>query len=233
MISLKNKLWVLPFVAFLGGYLLMSSRIHKREFPAPLLIGKTVSNAIITISDYDLNTRIVAQKEDAELPAGTIVNQTPLPGTKIKPHQTMYLVISRKPNLQKAPHLHDKPLSEIITVCEHRGLTFENYHLSSSRPKNTCIAQLPAPGHDIVDKQLLVYLSAGEQKSIVWPSFKGKTVREVKEFFQGKESEPIFIHAPITIHELLDTCQVIDQRPPAGTLIDHKDSKVTAQFQVS
>lgn len=230
MISLKNKLWVLPFVAFLGGYLLMSGRISKRTFQAPLLVGKTISQAIIITSDFDLNTRIVAQKEDAELPAGTIVNQTPLAGTKIKPHQTMYLVISHKPNLQKAPHLLDKPLQEIITVCEHRGLTCNNYHIASARPSNTCIAQLPAPGQDMHDKQILIYLSAGLQTPIIWPSFKGKTVGQVKEFFQNKEYIPTFISLNgIEIHE---NCRVIDQHPQAGTLINKKENQETIQFQV-
>lgn len=93
--NLKKILWLMPFASFLIGYQIINIFKNQNEIIVPNFVGKTLNQAIKVASDNNLNLRISAEKEDSQLPEGTIISQIPN-RQKIKPNQSIYLVISKK-----------------------------------------------------------------------------------------------------------------------------------------
>ena len=105
MFQIRSFLWLTPFASFIFGYLLIALLHPQPIIKTPALIGKTLDQAILILSQANLNLRIVGQKEEAQLPEGTIISQTPAPGSSIKEHQALYVTIAKKPVPQAMPSL--------------------------------------------------------------------------------------------------------------------------------
>jgi len=54
------------------------------QIQAPALVGKQLQNAVALLSQKNLNVRFITQKEDPDLPHGTILSQTPAAGRNVK-----------------------------------------------------------------------------------------------------------------------------------------------------
>ena len=112
LILLKKFLWTLPFVCFIAGYLFLTKLYPVKEIETPVVVGKTLQEACTTLARHNLNSRLIALKEDPLLPDGTIISQTPHAGQKIKPNQAVFIVASTQPEKNSAPDYVQKPLSE-------------------------------------------------------------------------------------------------------------------------
>ncbi len=169
--KIKNFLWTLPFISFLGGYFILYNAIHVKEIIAPPVVGKTVEQALTILSHHNLNMRLLAKKNEANLPEGTILRQTPPAGQKIKPRQSIFLVVSKKPPIGIAPDFVNKKLTEINNQLAPTSIRPRIYYVSTVYPSGTCFAQHPQSGEPIKNNRLLLYISAGDNKPIIWPNF--------------------------------------------------------------
>ena len=232
--TVKNYLWVLPFGSFLGGYLLMQHLMHIDTIKTPALVGKTIEQALGIISEHNLNVRLLAQKEEPDLPIGTILNQTPSAGQKIKPHQSIFLVVSTHPPVNSAPDVINISIDDITNLLADTNIRIRIYHLPSSYPCNHCFAQSPAPHEPLEHSQLLLYISAGNAKPIIWPNFTDKKVNTVTEFLDAHHIQSQIVHTtPHKQPHTCTTCQITEQRPLAGTLITLDDTKpLSVQLRV-
>jgi beta-lactam-binding protein with PASTA domain len=93
---MKKFLWVIPFLSFLSGYLIMSFIYQPKTAKTPSLIGKSVQQALNLAATQGLSLRLIAEKEETDIPAGTIISQNPLPNTHIKAHQAIACIVSKK-----------------------------------------------------------------------------------------------------------------------------------------
>ena len=156
MIS-KNILWLVPFICFLSGYMIVRSLFHINTISTPSVVGKHLYEAFALLSNQHLNVRLLAQKEDADLPNGTVINQVPSPGQMVKPRQTVFLALSKQPPIPIAPQLIGKHYQTIKNEIRSAKLRFKAYFLESPYPANTCIAQMPSPHKSLSDNILIVY----------------------------------------------------------------------------
>lgn len=233
--KIKNYLWALPFFSFLAGYFVLERMSRVAQLDTPAIIGKQLQQAVAELSDNNLNLRLIAQKEDPDLPQGTILSQTPAPGQKIKPHQALYVVISKQPEKIAAPLLLNKHDNAIQKELEALGIRNKTYRLPSNRPSGTCIAQLPTPGNQVADEKITTYLSAGNNRPSLVPNLKGKPAPEVLEFLQQYKIEVKIMHSSKQDkNHLCDTdCIISDQRPLAGSLVTLDEEKpLLVQLQV-
>ena len=97
MIFLKNYLWIVPFLSFILGYVVIQQIFYIPEITTPHLVGKQVHEILPLITQYNLNLRLIDHKEETALPEGIILNQTPAAGTLIKQNQPLFIVITKKP----------------------------------------------------------------------------------------------------------------------------------------
>lgn len=235
--KLSNYFWLLPFFCFFAGYFVLQRMYNVDQLEAPALIGKQLQDAIAELSVHNLNIRLIDQKEDPDLPQGTILSQIPAAGQKIKPHQALHVVISKQQQKKVCPTLIGKTPGEIEAELADLKIRNKSYLVTSSLPINTCIAQFPSAGKVLDEPRVITYLSAGNDKPILMPNLKGKSAFQATEFFkqhpQTIKLEIIHADPQPSDHICGDQCIIVDQRPLAGS-IEHLDPKkpLLVQLQV-
>lgn len=211
-------LWILPFAAFMLGYLILSIFVGTETLPAPQLVGQRLNDAVAVLAPYKLTLRILDEVEEPAMPEGTVLSQHPAPGQKIKVYQSIGVVVSRKQKQERAPQLIGKTFDEIKGLIAEQGLRVKAYKLESFHyPANQCISQYPAPGFEVQDKLITVYVSSGLPSLRIMPECKGLRLDSVLEFFKAHGLVPTVL--PVE-HAESNACTVVAQRPPSGAFID-------------
>lgn len=192
----------------------------------PALLGKPLSETLQILSDLNLNARILSQKEDNDLIEGTIISQMPSAQRKIRPHQSVFLVISKKSLQKKAPNFLQKDKATIDKIAQEQSLLLKIYYIPSNYPQDYCIGQFPSPQQIIFNNRMIIYLSNScSNKLVILPSFKQHNVLETTEFLTEKEIKFSLSHSNhIDDNHSCKNCRIFDQKPLAGSLIDLKKS---------
>lgn len=226
--NIKNYLWAFPFLSFLAGYFLLQKISNVSKLNAPALVGKQLQEAVAVLSDNNLNLRLITQKDDADLPAGTILSQTPSAGQNIKPYQALHVVVSKKPQKKAAPALIYKSAQQIEKILKKDGIRNKSYYQPSNCPRNSCIAQQPATGKPLETNKIVTYISSGNSKPVLLPDFRGKTATEAVDFLKSHHC----CNAQISHgsrggknHVCDQFCIITHQRPLAGSIINLDDKK--------
>ena len=196
------------------------SFLHTNSIPTPALVGSDIYQAVTTLSNHNLNARILREKEDPDLPDGTIISQNPPTGQSIKPRQSVFLVVAKQPAIVAAPQCVNRPIGEIRSQLKKLNLKCRIFTMNSAYPKNTCFAQIPAYGQPIEGKTITLYVSSGHKKSVIWPNLVGRPVDEVTTFLQRHDIAPQITHyPPEKPNHTCNNCIITDQRPLAGSLL--------------
>lgn len=190
----------------------------------PSLIGKQLQDAVQVLSDHNLNARIVSQKEDNDVAAGTIISQIPNPSCKIRPHQSVFFVVSKKTPPKKAPLLLQQDRKTLEKIASEQSIILKTHYLPSHYPHDICIGQIPNAEEPLPDNRITAYLSGGSAlKLVLLPDFKKRPVSEVTSFLGENNIKYHIFHAKtLTMGHDCKHCLVIDQKPLAGSLIDLK-----------
>jgi hypothetical protein len=217
---LNRILWLLPFVSFFLGYQLLALLYGAESVATPAVIGKNIQDTLTVLTAHNLNTRLLATKEVPELPAGTVLSQSPQPQAKIKPGQTVYIVVSTKQQLLTAPNLINSTLNSITPRLKAAGIRNKLYYMQSNLPQDYCVGQFPNPGQLLKEAKIITYISSGTSKPVLLPNFKGKPVMEVQEFLSHHGITVRTSHVvPQEQGHVCTECMVTDQRPLPGSLI--------------
>lgn len=212
----------------------MYQLFHAPEFATPSVVGKNIHEAFAIVSAHNLNARLLEEKEDPYLPSGTVISQSPQAGQKIKPYQSLFVLLSKKPSQIYAPHCLHKTDSDILSTLQTHKIRAKIYTLPSIYPKGFCFAQIPLPQEPIEDSLLTLYVSGGNKKPIIWPDFTQLPVSDVTDFLHTHAIEASIVHEyPCLSNHTCTSCIVTDQRPLAGSLISLDPQKpCVVQLQV-
>lgn len=223
MKALHQFLWIIPFFCFISGYYGLHLLVSKKVLMTPIVIGKSLHEGIKILSEYSINARLLKEKDDADLPEGTIVSQSPEAGQQIKPHQAVFLVVSKKPERAPCPELVGKSLQEVHHICKKMNLICKEFTLQHNNPAGTCIGQIPQAGNLLDSRNVIIYVSAGAHNQVLLPSFKQLPVADVIAFLQNYNISYSTIHTQKMDPEHQCTaCIVIDQKPLPGSLMNLK-----------
>lgn len=212
---IKDYIWLLPFLSFLGGYLLIRTMIRTTDVIMPSLLGKNINNALALLAQDTISVRLLSYKEDPDLPDGTVVRQIPMPGKKIKQRQTALLVLSKKSDTNKAPSLVGKTQEVMAAEIASTRYILKTYNVPSSYPAGRCIAQNPKQDQPVPHGAVVAYVAASQPKLVIWPNFIGKPLDQVIAFLASHNVEP-HITQPAAA---TDAPIVTDQRPLPGSII--------------
>lgn len=233
---LSHSFWLFPFLSFILGYIFISFFYKNPTLKAPALIGQTLDKALITLSHYNLNIRILSQKDDNELKEGTIISQTPAPGQIIKQNQALYVVISQKPAHSIIPDLHQTSREQAQKILENELFLIKWYPISMQSEHEYCIAQFPVSGMVLhPDTTLMVYYAIPYEKPVIMPNFKLMPALEVNSFLALHDVHATIFHSPPpdATHQC-QHCVIMDQRPLPGTLLMlHGAHATPIQLQVA
>ena len=228
----KYFFYTIPFICFFLGYLICNLFIGNTTYITPNLTGLSVYEAVKETSPYQVGIRIISEKENQNIPAGTIINQKPLPGRSIKTHQSIYVVTTRKAPDVTAPDLRTLSTQHIEKKCEELGLKYKIYPIDFSAPVQSCIAQLPNKGDIVHDKKMIFYTAQEKPNMYLMPNLINYNVQEViaalqhnikkLTIYQGKQK----LHPPYK-----DNLRIIQQKPIAGSIIS-LDNPLHIQLEV-
>jgi serine/threonine-protein kinase len=230
--NLPRVAWLIPFITFLAGYLVTGLFCTTPTADVPNLINLSTHEALDKLATLTLNARVALYKETPDLPDGTILAQTPQAGTKVRSHQTVLLVISKKPTAFLMPNFIHKTGSEITTFTQKLGLTCLQIHAPSNARSLTCFSQFPSAGTIYTGGPIIIYISAPAHKSFIMPDLKNKKIKEVADFLSQHHVSYSIMHSTDQKHECSDTCLVVDQHPIAGSWVELEgNNKVVVQLQ--
>ncbi len=219
--SLFARLWFIPFLGFLLGYLITSYFLHNNDFATPNVIGKTLQEGIHILSDSHLGLRLLQQLEDDSLPEGTIVDQLPHPLQRIRPNQNVFVTISVKQRNALTPDFWGKRIKEVQVMVSKLGFESEEVKLHTAYPAGMCIAQFPPMGQELDTKKVTLYFSAGRSTLFIMPNFKDKLLSEIDKTLQQYDVRAeVFHEQPQPPDHACSMCKVIDQQPVAGAIVD-------------
>ena len=214
-------LWTVPFCTFILGYLLLYFMLHVEHLPAPSLVGKDLQQVLSLLSEANLNARIIGQKIDRDIPDGTIVGQTPQPGSSVRPNQSIYLVISSQPPPVLTPNLINTWAEQVKQALSPLNIRSRLVQVPSAYPAGQSIGQTPLPHAPVGDEPVIVYCAQKSRKAIIWPDLVHQPLEEVQAFLAHHQ-----IKAHITRKNAQNRAGshngsvIIDQRPLAGSLLE-------------
>jgi len=225
---LKSTLYFsTPFIACLATFLLLSHLGKKETFSAPSIIGCSIADGIITLSQHNLHPHILEQREDATCTPGTIIEQNPRPGQQIKEKQPIFLVVSKAIIPPKSPNLVGLSLEQAKKIAFSEHTLIKTFAIEHIHPKGTIIAQFPHAGEPIPTEGLILYVSTGQQEShLVTPDLQMLHPDEAKNILEAKNIPYQIIRAKNKTIE-----KIKKQRPIAGTIIT-QTSPPTFQLEV-
>lgn len=233
--NIKSYFWVLPFLSFLCGYGFLHYVFQVHFIEMPELVGKTVEQVITTVTELNLNLRLLHYEENADIPVGTILSQIPAGKQKIKPHQSVFLVLAKNPPGHYAPDIRMQASDAVEKQLALSGITAQVCRIPSNYPLGLCIAQTPAAGELLHNDRMIVYLADNGAEKIIWPNFMNKRIEDVAEFLSSHciVMEIIHTHRLQSNHECTH-CVIVDQRPLPGSIISLNTLgyPLKVQFQV-
>ena len=202
----------------------------------PSFVGITLPNALVIASEQNLNLRFLSDKIDPELPNNTILSQTPIAGQNIRPHQSVYLVLSKTAPSTPAPDCLEKNKEQISQQLEKKSIAHTFYYHSSNYPENSCFAQSPSQQHCIKNNNFLLYISKNKNKPLIFPNVIGKQINNVVTFFNEYKLRIKIIHtkAQPEDHVCNEHCIITNQRPVAGSIVTlDKTKPLLVQLQIN
>lgn len=233
IISLQKSFWIFPFLAFGLGYFFLQIFIADHAVPTPALLGKNLLQATQICSELKLNLRIIAEKEIADVQPGTIIKQKPLPSKSIRPHQSIFIVITKLPIAMQAPDFIKKKNSDIEKICTESNIKNKVYIIESGYPKDECFGQIPLPGKSLEQKKMTCYISAGNSQKYLFPCLINKPIVEVIEFLKRYDIVcDVYYKDQKIMAPFKHQFTVINQKPLAGTFVI-PNNQLYVQLQVT
>lgn len=227
MLIKKNRLsfiWLVPFGGFAIGYILATLFFSGRSVEVPELVGLTLVQGATRASVCQLSIRVIAEKEDCDLPAGTIISQKPLAHQTAKTQQVVYVAISKCPEAKKTPSLlgitHEQATQELAKESIKSHLV----PIGIPATPNTVIAQYPT-AQEPLHEPVLLYYAQPKPINYIFPDCINRPLPEVLEFLAKHE-----LKAAVTYQKPQQPSRayrILQQRPLPGTIISFDPAQAT------
>lgn len=213
-------LYFLPFFIFALGYFIPLLIFSKKTIEVPNIVGKSVSEGLLILADKKLDLRLLRTQEEANIPEGTIIYQTPQEKSLIKQNQHIFIAVSTKPKTQVTPNFEAYSKEKIIEWCNKYGKVANIYWLNSNQPRGKLIAQSPAKEEAFEEQNLRIYMSNGQSKICLMPDFKNRFINEVKEFLNKHNIAYEVICKNESVEQSKNNFLIEDQHPKPGAIVD-------------
>ncbi len=166
---------------------------HGDEVVVPDFEGIYIKDLDKFIEDHNVRYEIVDSIYNIEKAKGTVADQDPEAGSKVKPERLIYLTVYAKLNQKTAmPNLIDLSLRQATSLLETYGLKVGNLRYEEGLPP--VIRQLfkgqPIKAGTLIDKGSKIDLVLGKGGSgglITVPDLLGLTLAEVRDILSEKQ----------------------------------------------
>jgi len=176
-------LFILSSVAFLSALTAMRIAVHGREVSMPDVAGKSELQARQILRGRGLGLKI-EDRVYSNIPAGSVVRQSPPPNERVKTGQSGHVVLSLGPQRLTIPQLQDRSLRAAQVELLRGGMQLgeiSSFYLPTGAP-DTVTQQDPAPGtSDITGPHVSLLVSLGPRPAAyVMPELVGLPIGEAQ-----------------------------------------------------
>lgn len=227
-------LFIICILVILMVNILMKEVLHNRkEVIIPDIVGLTINDALTVLGEKRLSMEKVADKYDTEIPAGSIISQSPPPGLTVREGKAVEAVISSGGKVVFVPEIENKSLRQAELMLRQAGLVMgeQTRTYSSTVKRDFVVSQDPDSGK-VVEKNSYINIvvskgPAEEEKIKKMPNILGRSMREAE--LTIKELGLDIKNITTTINDKLQEGTVIGQSPKQGEIID-KNTKVEIEI---
>lgn len=193
------------------------------EVIVPDIVNKTLPEAFNTLKLNNLNIEVSGLEYSSAIPAGNIVSQDPISGTKVKAGRSVKVVVSKGIEFVNVPNIIGQELGNARKILESVGLKIGDIRETYSRtsPNGIVISQNPKYG-SITSKNSLVAIEIARHLPNTMPNLIGKTEEEAERLIDSLGSYKLIIKEM----ESDTPGVVISQNPPANTTLIQEIPKI-------
>jgi eukaryotic-like serine/threonine-protein kinase len=177
---------VLVTVALVSALTAMRFAIHGQEVAVPPLVGLAPTDAERTLSGKGLQIEIERQYYSPQIPAGKIMSQLPLPGTKVRRGWQVRVAQSLGPMRIAIPDVAGQSTRAAELNIRRRGLEVDSMAQMPATPTDQVLAQSPPANASQVSAPKISLLVAGpvDPQAFVMPNFTGQALGTVSRTLQ-------------------------------------------------
>ncbi len=184
---------------------------------APLLIGKSISEATRLLKDRGLFLEIEGEDYDAEIPPGHIIRQDVKQNGKVKKGSSIKVFISKGEKVFTTPYFEGMDINDVELTLEKLRMEIgkiTKVH-SDTVEKNRVITQRPLPGYFSDNKVNLVVSLGPYDVFYRCPLFVDMTINEARKIARA---------LGLKLIEQDEGRVIIFQKPEAGAIVKKGDS---------
>lgn len=190
--SLAAVLGVLVAIALFvglvyGGYKYLT-RDSKEEIVLEDYTNQPLTKVQEELEELGLLYEISDQKDNNDLEPGTVLEQTPEKGSRLKKGDTVYLVVSKMASETTIPSVKGRSYDEARSLLEKAGLTIGtvNYEFDEEIPEKMVISTDPKEGTALKPgSSVTLIVSKGENdETVVVPDLKGNSVDLARKYLE-------------------------------------------------
>lgn len=168
--------------------MIMNSLIHSRkEIDVPNLVGKSLYDSLDELSKIGFGLIKDGEEPDQNVPAGTILRQSPQAGMLVREGKTIKVIISQGGEIVYVPNLVGQTIRSADITLRHLTLVMGQVErkFSTTVEKGYVISQDIKPGQK-VDKDCVVNIVISEgippEGIILMPNFVNQNIEEAKSW---------------------------------------------------
>lgn len=216
---------VVVAVATLSFCVAYRAQRRSNVVQVPDWIGRTREAAMADASRLGLLLEVSAQRHDAGVAAGRVIQHDPVAGSTVRRGRTVRVTVSLGGETLAVPDLVMMPARQSDAEVRRAGLEpgFEARIHDHQFPAGHVIAQTPAPGALSVSGERVHRLVSDGPRAPRWviPDLTGRPLQEVRDWITlcGFRSGPVR-RIPA---EGKPSGTVVGQLPPAGSPITRRD----------
>ncbi len=197
--------------------------VAVEKVDVPNLDGMTVLEAEEALRDLGL-TSTITERRNANVEAGLVFDQLPVPGQRLDPGEPVELIVSTGEAIT-VPTVIALTESEAIALLGERGYTAESVPEANAQEVGTVVSQSPPPGTEHpLDQPVIINVSTGPDQVVI-PDMKNKSVAQALNELRDLG----FTVADETIEEPSDTVDQGDvtRTDPAAAQIVAAGTRIT------
>lgn len=179
-IIISAAVCIIPIIYFIltGLGLFNNSQMVK----VPNLKNMTVEQAQDLLDKYDLELKEGESAPSADVEAGLVCQQDPLPDTQVKKGTTVTITISLGKKKGMVPHLIGEKYENVEALLNSYNLNLGKVdYEDSDKPEGTVISQSPDSGQEAEEGAFIsIVVSNGNGNKGTVPNLTGKTITEAK-----------------------------------------------------
>lgn len=172
-----------------GTFLSYGNFWSSVEVEVPNVVGKSEAIAQQMLEDKNLRVKI-ADKYDADVPAGEVVSQYPEAGATVKEQRQVIIYVSRGGEELTMPDLKSMSRTNAEAKLKKMGLKIGAvYEEESKEPAGTVLSQDPRAGSKInKGRSVDITVSKGEKKTgVTLPDYSGMSVESVRSNLEANK----------------------------------------------